>query len=121
MEEHALKGVYISVLRNGVLSYGGSQRWSDSATLRQCGCGVIAALDLLLYLRQQRTDCRGLLEELPSAGPIPWPLYDRCARQLLWASMGISCAGACRCGHPGAWAGSGCGPGWGSCWTATCR
>lgn len=82
MEEHALKGAYISVLRNGVLSYGGSQRWSDSAALRQCGCGVIAALDLLLYLRQQRTDCRGLLKELPSAGPIPWPLYDRCARQL---------------------------------------
>lgn len=30
MEEHALKGEYISVLRNGVLSYGGSQRWLDS-------------------------------------------------------------------------------------------
>lgn len=60
MEEHALKGAYISVLRSGVLSYGGSQRWSDSAALRQCGCGVIAALDLLLYLRQQRTDCRWL-------------------------------------------------------------
>lgn len=30
MEEHALNGEYISVLRNGVLSYGGSQRWSDS-------------------------------------------------------------------------------------------
>lgn len=55
MEEHALKGEYISVLRNGVLSYGGSQRWLDSGALRQCGCGVIAAPDLL-YLRQQRTD-----------------------------------------------------------------
>lgn len=30
MEEHALNGEYISVLRNGVLSYGGSQRWLDS-------------------------------------------------------------------------------------------
>lgn len=60
MEEHALNGEYISVLRNGVLSYGGSQRWLDSGALRQCGCGVIAALDLLLYLRQQRTDCRWL-------------------------------------------------------------
>ncbi len=55
MEEHALNGEYISVLRNGVLSYGGSQRWLDSGALRQCGCGVIAAPDLL-YLRQQRTD-----------------------------------------------------------------
>ena len=50
MEEHALKGEYISALRNGVLSYGGSQRWLDSGALRQCGCGVIAAPDLLLYL-----------------------------------------------------------------------
>lgn len=58
MEEHARNGEYISVLRNGVLSYGGSQRWLDSGALRQCGCGVIAALDLLLYLRQPRTDCR---------------------------------------------------------------
>lgn len=32
MEEHALKGEYISALRNGVLSYGGSQRWLDSGT-----------------------------------------------------------------------------------------
>lgn len=30
MEEHALNGEYISVLRNGVLSYGDSQRWLDS-------------------------------------------------------------------------------------------
>ena len=43
-----------------MLSYGGSQRWLDSGALRQCGCGVIAAPDLLLYLRQQRTDCRWL-------------------------------------------------------------
>ena len=30
MEEHALNGEYISVLRNGVLSYSGNQRWLDS-------------------------------------------------------------------------------------------
>ena len=30
MEEHTLKGEYISVLKDGRLSYGGSQRWSDS-------------------------------------------------------------------------------------------
>ena len=33
MEEHALKGEYISALRNGVLSYSGSQRWLDSGAL----------------------------------------------------------------------------------------
>ena len=50
MEEHTLKGEYISILKDGRLSYGGSQRWSDSPVLRGYGCGVIAALDLLLYL-----------------------------------------------------------------------
>ena len=60
MEEHTLKGEYISVLKDGRLSYGGSQRWSDSPVLRGSGCGVIAALDLLLYLARQRTDCRWL-------------------------------------------------------------
>ena len=44
MEEHTLKGEYISVLKDGRLSYGGSQRWSDSPVLRGYGCGVIAAL-----------------------------------------------------------------------------
>ena len=48
------------VLKDGRLSYGGSQRWSDSPVLRGYGCGVIAALDLLLYLARQRTDCRWL-------------------------------------------------------------
>ena len=60
MEEHTLKGEYISVLKDGRLSYVGSQRWSDSPILRGYGCGVIAALDLLLYLARQRTDCRWL-------------------------------------------------------------
>lgn len=32
MEEHTLKGEYISVLKDGRLSYGGSQRWSDSGS-----------------------------------------------------------------------------------------
>ena len=27
MEEHTLKGEYISILKDGRLSYGGSQRW----------------------------------------------------------------------------------------------
>ena len=40
MEEHTLKGEYISVLKDGRLSYGGSQRWSDSPVLRGYGCGV---------------------------------------------------------------------------------
>ena len=80
MEEHTLKGEYISVLKDGRLSYGGSQRWSDSPVLRGYGCGVIAALDLLLYLARQREV--GSARTMPAGGPVPWTLYDRWARQL---------------------------------------
>lgn len=80
MEEHTLKGEYISVLKDGRLSYGGSQRWSDSPILRGYGCGVIAALDLLLYLARQREV--GSAQSTLAGGPVPWTLYDRWARQL---------------------------------------
>ena len=80
MEEHTLKGEYISVLKDGRLSYGGSQRWSDSPVLRGYGCGVIAALDLLLYLARQREV--GSAQSTLAGGPVPWTLYDRWARQL---------------------------------------
>ena len=41
MEEHALNGEYISVLRNGVLSYGGS---SDGWTAGRCANAAAALL-----------------------------------------------------------------------------
>lgn len=137
MEEHTLKGEYISILKDGRLSYGGSQRWSDSPILRGYGCGVIAALDLLLYLARQREV--GSAQSTLAGGPVPWTLYDRWARQLSrrympvvppvgtngWAiALGLN-AVFLRQGIPlrASWgsAGTGCGPGWGSCWTGTCR
>lgn len=137
MEEHTLKGEYISVLKDGRLSYGGSQRWSDSPVLRGYGCGVIAALDLLLYLARQRET--GSAQSASAGGPVPWTLYDRWARQLSrrympavppvgtngWAiALGLN-AVFLRQGIPlrASWgsAGTGCGPGWESCWTGTCR
>ena len=35
------------------MSYGGSQSWSGDKVMRRCGCGVVAGLDLLLYLQKQ--------------------------------------------------------------------
>ncbi|MFQ9052410.1 MAG: hypothetical protein ACLR5H_03840 [Oscillospiraceae bacterium] len=70
MEEHTLKGEYTSILKDGRLSYGGSQRWSDSPVLRGYGCGVIAALDLLLYLARQR-DGLPVADRLLLGTPIP--------------------------------------------------
>ena len=45
-----LKHPYISVAYEGGNSFGGSQRLSGNSTLASCGCGVIAAADLLLYI-----------------------------------------------------------------------
>lgn len=45
---------YVQVNCSGRLSYGGSQMWSPSETIRVCGCGPVAVLDTLLYLRQQQ-------------------------------------------------------------------
>lgn len=41
---------YISIALPGGRSYGGGQQFSQNAMIRRCGCGVIAATDLLLYL-----------------------------------------------------------------------
>ncbi len=59
-----LKKPYINVRRGTELSYGGSQMWSERETIRKCGCGPVAALDLLLYL-ENRT------------GPIDHADYER--------------------------------------------
>lgn len=50
-----LKDIYPGVYRGGVTSYGGSQLWSDSPVIRKCGCGPVAALDMLLYLSGAKT------------------------------------------------------------------
>lgn len=78
----ALQRPYIRVLRDGRSSYGGNQMWSASSNIQKCGCGPVAALDVLLYLsgRQEEpihlTDydqelerlCRYYFPLIPSVG-----------------------------------------------------
>ena len=45
-----LQKPYVNVQRGPERSYGGSQMWSERETIRRCGCGPVAAMDLLLYL-----------------------------------------------------------------------
>ncbi len=45
-----LKYTYTSVSDNGRASYGGNQTKSDSAVIKKCGCGIVAAADLIIYL-----------------------------------------------------------------------
>ena len=46
----SLQKPYIRVDCAGAASYGGNQMRSDKEIIRKCGCGEVAALDLILYL-----------------------------------------------------------------------
>ena len=54
-----LKKPYIAVSTPAGMSYGGNQGWSEDRTMKKCGCGVVAALDLLLYLTDSPSPTRG--------------------------------------------------------------
>ena len=60
-----LKSRYTGVCYRGVESYGGNQRSSIDPVIKKCGCGIIAALDTLLYLGRQ---CRWT--DVPELGPL---------------------------------------------------
>lgn len=51
--EAKLRGPYPSFALPGGFSLGGSQMWSDHKVVRRCGCGPVAAYDLLLYLEKK--------------------------------------------------------------------
>ena len=50
-----LRNKYPAMDMGGTLSYGGSQLWAKEKTMQQCGCGVIACADVLLYLSRFHT------------------------------------------------------------------
>lgn len=73
---------YISVSSEKRLSFGGSQMISKSKTMREVGCGVIAALDLLLYLcRFHGCEC-AFFADAAEDGVIDETEYDELAQKL---------------------------------------
>ncbi len=78
-----LKYPYISVQYQDGLSYGGSQRMSESKILKSSGCGVVAALDLLLYLTKSRSiHVDSKLKALSLFDAIPWKKYNHMLSRL---------------------------------------
>lgn len=75
--EHSLKNPYITVSDGRIVSYGGNQMNADNRTERSVGCGVIAALDLLLYLSRYHLDSAeiGLKIPVPEKGAVPLQNY----------------------------------------------
>lgn len=52
-----LKNKFNSYEHNGRTYYGGNQMLSSDKTIKRCGCGVIAAVDLFLYMHKYHEDC----------------------------------------------------------------
>lgn len=50
-----LRRPFPGVQKANTVSYGGSQMWSEKKIIRDCGCGPVAALDLLHYLTDEDT------------------------------------------------------------------
>ena len=74
---------YISVNKDGQYSYGGNQLWSEDAVMRRCGCGVIAAADLLLYLGLYTPCCdRGLVCEFEHTHVVSHKDYEALTAKL---------------------------------------
>lgn len=78
-KRYSLKHPYLSVKTPGECSYGGSQEWSKSHTMRKYGCGVVGIADLLLYLGLHHPSCEtdlhhGILRE---DGYISYARYER--------------------------------------------
>lgn len=78
-----LQHPYILVDVHGRLSYGGGQQLSKNPMIRRCGCGVVAATDLLLYLTRWHSHgavdyFAGLLTD----EAVPLPVYDALLRNL---------------------------------------
>ena len=79
----SLQHPYISVRFDGHGSYGGGQQFSKNRMVKRCGCGVVAATDLLLYVNRYHHETEiPPFRDLPREGPIPFPAYDACLQQM---------------------------------------
>lgn len=83
MKYGKLKNPYITVMKEGRLSYGGSQSWGKGATLRKYGCGTIAGTDVLLYLNLHKDYCsRKEIEE--ENGIFEAEAYMETVKKMKW-------------------------------------
>ncbi len=84
-----LKHPYISVEKDGVLSYGGTQTWSESRVIRRCGCGVIGSMDVLIYLSKYNARCGGVFPAALLGDTVSERDYDEYSRRLCLRYMPV--------------------------------
>ena len=78
-----LQNPFISVDYYGRPSFGGDQRCCSGKVLQLCGCGVVAALDMLLYLNRWHSDVHiPEFANLCASSPLPQPAYEQALEKL---------------------------------------
>ena len=77
---YRLRHPYVSVSTEQGVSYGGSQSFSESKVMHHCGCGVVAALDWLLYL--QKREKPHYVSFLPKEEVLPKERYTELLQTL---------------------------------------
>lgn len=84
MKASRLRNPYVAVMREGALSYGGSQSWSENAMIQKYGCGVAAGTDLLLYLSLYKESCASSLlgKMTEGSGILETEQYLECAKKM---------------------------------------
>ena len=83
MEKLQIRHNYISVSQGQRRSFGGDQMFLHSQTMREVGCGVIAALDLLIYLCRFHSECScPFFAEAEEDGCIDGKEYQELAQRL---------------------------------------
>ncbi len=83
MKNPRIRHKYISVRQGRNLSFGGSQMLFSSRAMREVGCGVIAALDLLLYLCLYHPGCGcAFFEDAAEDGCVDEKEYEELAKNL---------------------------------------
>ena len=78
-----LKHAYPGTVRAGKHTLGGNQRTLNDKTLQHCGCGAVAATDLVRYLHLYHDGCRtDFFCGIPEERELPIPVYDLCVKRM---------------------------------------
>ncbi len=90
----SLRRPYPGILKSNTVSYGGSQMWSEKKIIRECGCGPVAALDLLHYLTDEDTraplSLEGYNKELRTLCLHYLPLIPKSGLNGLTLALGVN-------------------------------
>lgn len=78
-----LQNPYPGIQEKGKCTYGGNQMLLGNETLRQFGCGAVAALDLVRYLHLYHTGCKtDLFTGIPDNHAVTSALYGLCVQRF---------------------------------------